>query len=98
MAAAKSAGYSGTPLAQKLGIKAGQRVALLNAPEGFAGTLGDLSGSDVRTERTPSSDVIVWFVARFSELDKSFTAIARTLIPSGALWVAWPKKTSGVVT
>jgi hypothetical protein len=95
------AGYSGTPLPQKLGIKAGHRVALLAAPAGFGRVLGKLP-DDVRLDASLQSgaryDVIVLFVTRAVELVKRFTATAKRLEPSGGFWVAWPKKASGVAT
>ena len=95
------AGYSGTPLPQKLGIKAGQRVALLAAPASFAKTLGALP-EGVKTSPELAGrgtfDVIVWFVTSRAVLGKGFVRTARRLDPSGGLWVAWPKKASGVAT
>lgn len=94
------AGYSGTPLPQKLGIKPGYRVALVDAPEGFRRTLGELPDSVVLTGTLGKrpQNVIVWFVTKQPILVKQFTSIAKHLDPSGGLWVAWPKKSSGVVT
>ena len=95
------AGYSGTPLPQKLGIKAGQRVALLGAPAGFLKTLGaPPEGVTVSTAlgRGAPFDVIVWFVTSQRELAKGFVRAAGRLQPSGGFWVAWPKKSSGVAT
>ncbi|HUH08241.1 MAG TPA: hypothetical protein VML96_10605 [Egibacteraceae bacterium] len=90
-------GYSGTPLARKLGIKAGAAVALLGAPEGFA--LTDLpDGVDVRSRAAGRLDVIVLFARSQAELARRFPAAMRVLEPAGGLWVAWPKKASGVAT
>lgn len=94
------AGYSGTPLPQKLGIKTGHRVALIDAPKDFRSTLGELPVHVVLTEKLGGSpsNVIVWFVTKQSILARRFTSIAKHLDPSGGLWVAWPKKASGVPT
>ena len=95
------AGYSGTPLPRKLGIKAGHRVALLGAPPGFTGVLGALpEGVSVASAlgRGAPYDVIVFFAASSGELARRFEAIAKRLEPSGGFWVAWPKKASGVAT
>ena len=92
------AGYSGTPLPQKLGIKSGHHVTLLDAPEGFVASLGDLSGVHVHLKRGARSDVIVQFVTRVTQLQALFDALVAKLEPSGGLWVAWPKKSSGVTT
>jgi hypothetical protein len=92
------AGYSGTPLPKKLGIKAGLRVGLIGAPDVFAGTLGSLPpGVEVRTQARGRFDVVV-FVTRAAELERRFAALARAIEPDGGLWVAWPKRASGVPT
>jgi hypothetical protein len=95
------AGYSGTPLVKKLGIKAGQRVALLNAPPDFGQTLGALPDditlhSAVRGKG--AFDVIVLFAADRARLEQGLAALPKRLTPAGALWIAWPKKASGVAT
>ena len=84
--------YSATPLPKKLGIKEGSRVALKRAPEGFADDLG------VRPRLRGEFDVAVLFATRQGELTRAFTPLARRLAPAGGLWVAWPKKASGVAT
>lgn len=93
------AGYSGTSLPKKLGIKEGSRVALVRAPSGFDRTLDPLP-SDVRlrTQARGEQDVIVFFVTRRNELDRRFSVLARALEPAGGLWIAWPKRTAGVAT
>jgi hypothetical protein len=94
-----SSGYSGTPLPRKLGIGEGARVALLSAPQGFDRTLGRLpDGVQVRRQARGRVDVILYFVTRGAELARRFPGMARALEPDGGLWVAWPKKTSGVAT
>ena len=96
---ASTSGYSGTPLPKKLGIKAGSRVALVSAPDGFDETLGALpDGVQVRRQARGKSDVIVFFVTRAAELSRRFATLARALEPDGGLWVAWPKKSAGVAT
>jgi hypothetical protein len=92
-------GYSGTPLARKLGIKAGHRVTLVSAPVGFEKELEGLP-DDVSLSRQVrgKSDVIVLFVERARDLAARFPAAARHLDPAGGLWVAWPKKASGRTT
>jgi hypothetical protein len=93
------AGYSGTPLPQKLGIKVGARLALLSAPAGFDDTLGALPG-DVRVSTTArgANDVILFFTTRRAELEKRIGSLEKSIFPDGALWVAWPKRASGVPT
>lgn len=93
------AGYSGTPLPKKLGIKEKHRVALLNAPVGFAATLGDLpAGAEVVKQLHAPLDVIVFFIKSENDLWKRFGELATMLTPAGGLWIGWPKKASGIVT
>jgi len=93
------AGYSATPLAKKLGIKEGSRVALVNAPEDFQSTLGELPDKVVLATRlTNSLDIILFFVVSERELARDFARLARKLVSNGMIWIAWPKKSSGVKT
>lgn len=93
------AGYSGTPLSKKLGIKDGSRVAIVRAPEGFENTLGKLPpGVSLRTQARGRLDVIVFFATRRRELERRFPTLARNLEPNGGFWVSWPKRASGVAT
>ncbi len=93
------AGYSGTPLAKKLGIAPGARVALKRAPAGFR----DVVAADAPEVRWAGSvraplDVAVAFCTRRAELTRDWPALARATSPAGAVWVAWPKRASGVPT
>lgn len=93
------AGYSGTPLPRKLGIKPGARLALLGAPVGFEATLGELPEAViVRRTARGSFDVIVAFSVRRSDLERRLEALRAALDPAGGLWIAWPKRASGVDT
>lgn len=94
-------GYSGTPLAAKLGIKAGHRIVLVSAPDEFDDVLGELPPDAVVSRSLPRSrraDVIVLFCGDEKSLVKGFDRAARALDFAGGLWVAWPKKSSGVKT
>lgn len=94
-----TSGYSGTPLPKKLGIKEGHAVAFVGSPEGFRSTLGELpAGVRVKAQARGPLDVIVLFSIRRSDLERRFSRLARTLDPAGGLWIAWPKKSSGVAT
>ncbi len=96
---AKTAGYSGTPLFKKLGIREGTRVGLAGAPEGFEAALEPLpEKARVGRRIAGQQDVIVLFVKRRADLERRFPQLARRLDPAGGLWVAWPKKASGVAT
>jgi hypothetical protein len=93
------AGYSGTPLPRKLGIRAGDRIALLRAPEGFDETLGELPADvSVRRRARGPLDVIVAFARSRAELDRGLAGWHAALTPAGGLWIAWPKRSSGVET
>jgi hypothetical protein len=91
------AGYSGTPLPKKLGIKPGTRLGLVGAPDDFAETLGDLP-DDVSPRRVARDrnqfDVIVCFARSSKELARELPALPGRLHPTGGLWIAWPKKTT----
>jgi hypothetical protein len=95
------AGYSATPLGQKLGIKPEHRVLILGAPAGFEKTLGNLPDG-VRVSKKLAGktkhDVIVSFVTEKAALKKELPRLIASLEENGGLWVAWPKKTSGVAT
>jgi hypothetical protein len=97
----KTAGYSNTPLAKKLGIAAGHRIALLGAPEGFETTLGALPiDTVVRTRLTGRApfNVGLCFVVWRVELERQLPAIRKRMDRAAGFWVAWPKKASGVST
>jgi hypothetical protein len=97
--ASEMVGYSGTPLARKLGIKEGARVALLAAPEGFDAELAPLpAGVTVLRRLAPDLDVAVLFVTERRQLERRFEAIARAVFPAGGFWVAWPKRASKAPT
>lgn len=91
------AGYSGTPLPKKLGVKADALVRLVDAPPDFEATLGALpDGARVTrraTKRAP--DVTLWFVSRASKLERDLARVAE-LAGDGFLWICWPKKASAV--
>jgi hypothetical protein len=86
------AGYSGTPLPRKLGIREHSRVRLLAAPQGFAHSLG------VVPRARGEADVIVAFFTSRARLAKAFAGLRATLDPAGGLWIAWPKRASGVAS
>jgi len=92
-------GYSGTPLPRKLGIKEGARLALVDAPDSFESTLGALpDGVTVRTRARGPVDVIVFFTTSRAKLERRIETLRSALGPAGRLWVAWPKRASGVPT
>jgi len=93
------AGYSGTPLKQKLGLKDGFNVVVVNEPRGFRDLLD--TGPDEVTFKASlrgDVDVVVAFVTRQGELRTRREQLAKAIFPDGAIWVAWPKKASKVPT
>jgi hypothetical protein len=88
-----------TPLVQKLGIKPGHRLLVVNEPAGFRALLVGLP-DDVETELSDAgpADVIVFFATAAAEIKRQVPPLKKRLVPGGGLWVAWPKKTSGVET
>jgi hypothetical protein len=92
----QSAGYSGTPLPRKLGIAPGATVLLAGAPAGF--DLGDLpAGVTVQRRRSRARyDVVVAFCPDRAALTAGFPTWKALLGPADALWLAWPKRASGV--
>jgi hypothetical protein len=94
-----AAGYSGTPLAKKLGIKTGDAVALLGAPAGFAATLDGLGDKvQLRSSARGRNAVIVSFHTQRADLERRVDALLGALEINGGLWIAWPKKASKVPT
>jgi hypothetical protein len=93
------AGYSGTPLPKKLGLRAGQRIALVGAPASFPATLGPLpEGATLAPGSRERLDLALLFATRAATLTRDFARLAERLTPAGALWVAWPKKAAKVDT
>ena len=88
-----SAGYSGTPLPKKLGIKPGSRVLLLNAPPGFA-----LEGVDAVRRAQGLADVILSFHHERRELQKRMPVLRERMRQDARLWIAWPKRASKLPT
>jgi hypothetical protein len=100
------AGYSGTPLPKKLGIKDGRTVAVVGAPKGLATLLAPLppGASVTRLDggsgaRKPGSvPLVLFFTTSRADLQARFRALAALLPPDGNIWIAWPKRTSKVPT
>src|SRR5262249_30880612 len=92
----KSAGYSGTPLPKKLGIKPDSRSLLVGAPAEIATEL-DLARNPIAAS-AKDLDFVLVFTKNEAELKKQFAKLASKLQPAGMLWVSWPKKASGVPT
>jgi hypothetical protein len=93
LAVVMSAGYSGTPLPRKLGIKPGYRVLLLNAPRGFA-----LEDVPVVRRAAGTADVILSFHTARRELERRLPVLRGRMEQAAGLWIAWPKRASKVPT
>jgi hypothetical protein len=90
------AGYSGTPLPKKLGIKEGTIASVVAAPDGFEHTLGELpAGARLRRGRTAGADLVLWFVRSTRELERGLARHAKLDMP---LWIIWPKQTSAIAS
>lgn len=93
------AGYSGTPLPKKLGIKPGFRIALSGLPAEVRPELKDaLADCSAAKNGKEPLDFAMIFARSSPELKREFALFARKLAPAGMLWVSWPKKSSGVAT
>jgi hypothetical protein len=92
------AGYSETPLATKLGVKEGHRVGLWSAPEDFQALLGELpDGVSLAVGRLRAPlDVIIAFFTERRMLERRLAGLIAAMDPAGGLWIAWPKRASGV--
>ena len=90
------AGYSGKPLAQKLGIKANLKVTAINAPPGYRKLLGPLP-ADVKF-LSGGHEFVHLFAKQRAELEKQLSILRRQIADTGTVWVSWPKKSSGVAT
>ncbi|MDH3747704.1 MAG: DUF3052 domain-containing protein [Gammaproteobacteria bacterium] len=90
-------GYSGTPLAKKLGIKEGHRIRISGAPANYLNLVSPLP-KDVMISGRISQRIDIWhfFTTSYSELASKLPAMMATIQPTGAIWVSWPKKSSGV--
>lgn len=92
-------GYSGTPLAKKLGIKDDFRVALLHVPEDVKSELRDaLSHCKAQILKNSDLDFVFLFAKSRAGLELELSAATASLAPAGMVWIAWPKKSSGVAT
>jgi hypothetical protein len=93
----KTAGYSGTPLAKKLGIKKGFKVKIVNAPEDYFNLFSDLPMGLMKiTDIEIKKDFIHYFVKSSSQLDKDIKQLKKEIVQNGIIWISWPKKAAKV--
>lgn len=92
------AGYSGTPLPRKLGIRQGANIALLDVPSNIDRELGKVVGEIKTATGDPARplDFVLLFVKNKDDLKRQIPKLAARLAPTGILWIAWPKKSSGI--
>lgn len=95
----KSSGYSGTPLALKLGIKQGYKIKLINQPEYYFKLFNDYS-KDIKElkDKNTKKDFIHYFTKSASQLNKDIKQLRREIEENGMIWISWPKKLSKVET
>lgn len=94
----ESAGYSGKSLVEKLGMKAGMSVALVNPPDSYFDLLDELPEVDFVPSLTPSIDFIHFFTTESAEIERQFPLLKHALSLTGQLWISWPKGSSKVET
>lgn len=93
------AGYSGTPLARKLGIRPNERLIAINPPKNYAALLDELPAGVEITNRLGSTQAFIHlFVTRRAELEQRLATLRGTLADAGILWISWPKKSAKVET
>jgi hypothetical protein len=93
------AGYSKRKLTEKLGIKPGFRICILNSPPGYDANLGNLPAGTERMQRLAASlDFIHFFTRQQSELERKFPTFKKSLAKDGMLWISWPKGSSKIKT
>jgi hypothetical protein len=97
-AARTGAGYSGTPLAKKLGIGTGHRVWLAQAPASYQTLVAPSDGVTFVAKPSNTTDVAHVFTSKRRELEKTLRSLRSALKPNAAIWVSWPKKSSKVPT
>jgi hypothetical protein len=93
-----SAGYSGTPLARKLGIRSADRVAVVDDPGHLRALVEPLPEGATVGGDPSGADVVVCFVRRRDELGARLQTLGTAIFPDRACWIAWPKRSSGVET
>ena len=91
------AGYSKKSLVEKLGIKEGSKVAILNPPKNYSATLGPLPNNVALASKLPArADFIHFFTRERRDLEGAFANLKRALAPDGMLWISWPKGASKI--
>ena len=92
-------GYSGTPLAKKLGIKEGFKIRLIHQPENYFDLFTDMPKNiKLLTDKESNKDLIHYFAKKARDVEKDIIRLRREIFPNGILWISWPKKASKMET
>lgn len=95
----KTTGYSGTPLAKKLGIKEGFSIRIVNQPDHYFYLFEDFPENiDIRKEKKTKKDFIHYFTKQSKELDRDIISLKNEIVSNGMIWISWPKKSSKIIT
>ncbi len=95
----QTSGYSGTPLAKKLGIKSGYKIRLVNEPACYFDLLPDIPVDiEVLTDKITKKDLVHYFCKHISDLQRDILSLRNEIEAKGMIWVSWPKKASKVET
>lgn len=95
----KATGYSGTPLAKKLGIKEGFSIRIVNQPDHYFDLFEDFPENiDIRKEKKTKKDFIHYFTKQSKELDRDIISLKNEIVSNGMIWISWPKKSSKIKT
>ena len=91
------AGYSGTPLAKKLGIKEGCIIRLVNQPDDYFDLFTDMPGNIIIKKDTATTKHLVhYFTKDIAELERDIATLRQEIFPNGMVWISWPKKASKI--
>lgn len=92
-------GYSGTPLAKKLGIKEGSKIRLVNQPAYYFDLFTDMPlHVEILTDKKTKKDLVHYFTDKVSQISKDIISLRNEIYPNGMIWVSWPKKASKIST
>ncbi|MFW0717433.1 DUF3052 domain-containing protein [Pedobacter sp. N23S346] len=95
----KTSGYSGTPLAKKLGIKEGFKIRLIGQPYYYFGLFEDMPANvHLLDDKEPKKNLIHYFTKSADDLRRDIPLLKNEIFPNGIIWISWPKKASKVMT
>jgi Protein of unknown function (DUF3052) len=95
----KTSGYSGTPLAKKLGLKEGFKIRLVNQPDYYFKLFTDIPENiEILNDKKSKKNLIHYFTKEAKDLNKDIISLRNEIEPNGMIWISWPKKASKIVT